>query len=123
MQYEQQTGLQHTLQQRHMTMIALGGVIGAGLFVGSGVLMNSAGPAAIISFLITGILVVLVMRMLGEMAVALPVIGSFYEYTRLAWGERVAWGELFGFLTGWMYWCFWVIVVAIEAVAGALLVG
>lgn len=105
-----------------MTMIALGGVIGAGLFVGSGVLMNSAGPAAIISFLITGILVVLVMRMLGEMAVALPVVGSFYEYTRLAWGERVALGELFGFLTGWMYWYFWVIVVAIEAVAGALLV-
>ena len=104
-----------------MTMIALGGVIGAGLFVGSGVVIQSAGPAAIISFLITGILVILVMRMLGEMAVALPAVGSFYEYSRLAWGKRVALGELAGFLTGWMYWYFWVIVVAVETVAGAKL--
>lgn len=116
------TGLQHSLKQRHMTMIALGGVIGAGLFVGSGVLIQSAGPAAILSFLITGVLVVLVMRMLGEMAVAMPAVGSFYEYARLAWGENAAAGELAGFLTGWMYWYFWVIVVALEAVAGATLV-
>lgn len=96
-------------------MIAIGGVIGAGLFVGSGVVMQSAGPATIISFLITGSLVILVMRMLGEMAVAFPAIGGFYEYNRLALGN------LAGFLTGWMYWYFWVIVVAVEAVAGAKL--
>ncbi|WP_347265653.1 amino acid permease [Paracoccus sp. (in: a-proteobacteria)] len=105
-----------------MTMIALGGVIGAGLFVGSGVLIQATGPAAIISFLITGLLVVLVMRMLGEMAVAMPAVGSFYEYARLAWGDRTAVGDLAGFLTGWMYWYFWVIVVALEAVAGAMLI-
>jgi GABA permease len=105
-----------------MTMIALGGVIGAGLFVGSGVVISQAGPAAVISFVITGMLVVLVMRMLGEMAVALPAVGSFYEYARLAWDDRPAFGELAGFLTGWMYWYFWVIVVALEAVAGAGLV-
>jgi GABA permease len=94
-------------------MIALGGVIGAGLFVGSGVVVKAAGPAAVLSFAITGALVVLVMRMLGEMAVAAPAVGGFYEYARLALGERA------GFLTGWMYWYFWVIVVALEAVAGA----
>lgn len=110
------TGLRHSLQQRHMSMIALGGVIGAGLFVGSKVVIASAGPAAVISFLITGLLVVLVMKMLGEMAVAMPRTGSFYEYARLALGD------LAGFLTGWMYWYFWVIVVAIEAVAGAELI-
>src|SRR5512142_187823 len=110
------------LKQRHMTMIALGGVIGAGLFVGSGVVIKSAGPAAVLSFLITGVLVVLVMRMLGEMAVALPTVGSFYEYARLAWRALPVTGELAGFLTGWMYWYFWVIVVALEAVAGAELV-
>jgi len=99
-----------------MTMIALGGVIGAGLFVGSKVVIQSAGPAACISFLITGGLVVLVMRMLGEMATALPASGSFYEYARLAMGN------LAGFATGWMYWYFWVIVVAMEAIAGADLV-
>ncbi|MGA2189190.1 MAG: amino acid permease [Steroidobacteraceae bacterium] len=105
-----------------MTMIALGGVIGAGLFVGSGVVIKAAGPAAVLSFVITGMLVVLVMRMLGEMAVALPAVGSFYEYARLAFEDRPALGELAGFVTGWMYWYFWVIVVAQEAVAGAGLV-
>ena len=73
------SGLRHSLKQRHMTMIALGGVIGAGLFVGSGVVIRSAGPAAVLSFLITGVLVVLVLRMLGEIAVALPTVGSFFE--------------------------------------------
>src|ERR1700689_40115 len=105
-----------------MTMIALGGVIGAGLFVGSGVVIRAAGPAAVVSFVITGLLVVLVMRMLGEMAVALPAVGSFYEYARLAFRDRPRLGELAGFLSGWMYWYFWVIVVALEAVAGAGLV-
>jgi GABA permease len=99
-----------------MTMIALGGVIGAGLFVGSKVVIASAGPAACLSFAITGGLVVLVMRMLGEMATALPAAGSFYEYA------RIALGDLAGFATGWMYWYFWVIVVAMEAIAGADLV-
>src|SRR6202451_1969905 len=115
-------GLRHSLKTRHMTMIALGGVTGAGLFVGSGVVIKAAGPAAVVSFVITGLLVVLVMRMLGEMAVAMPAVGSFYEYARLAWSDRPRLGELAGFLTGWMYWYFWVIVVALEAVAGAGLV-
>jgi GABA permease len=111
------SGLRRSLQRRHMQMIALGGVIGAGLFVGSGVVISSAGPAAVISFALTGTLVVLVMRMLGEMAVAHPAVGGFYEYNRLALGEVA------GFLTGWMYWYFWVIVVALEAVAGAKILG
>lgn len=98
-----------------MQMIALGGVIGAGLFVGSGVVIQAAGPAAVLSFALTGTLVVLVMRMLGEMAAAFPAVGGFYEYNRMALGP------LAGFLTGWMYWYFWVIVVALEAVAGARL--
>jgi len=105
-----------------MMMIAFGGVIGAGLFVGSGVVIKSAGPAAVVSFAITGLLIVLVMRMLGEMAVAQPAVGSFYEYARLAWSDRPTVSALAGFLTGWMYWYFWVIVVALEAVAAAGLV-
>src|SRR6516165_12724647 len=107
--------LSRTLRRRHLELIALGGVIGAGLFVGSGVVVKAAGPAAVVSFALTGTLVVVVMRMLGEMAAAYPAIGGFYEYNRLALGE------LAGFLTGWMYWYFWVIVVALEAVAGARL--
>src|SRR5579862_8503220 len=109
--------LRRTLKTRHMQMIALGGVIGAGLFVGSGVVIQATGPAAVLSFALTGALVVLVMRMLGEMAAAYPAVGGFYEYNRLALGE------LAGFLTGWMYWYYWVIVVALEAVAGARILG
>jgi GABA permease len=103
MKAESSQGLSRTLQRRHIQMIALGGIIGAGLFVGSGVVVQSAGPAAVLSFALTGAIVVLVMRMLGEMAAAFPAVGGFYEYNRLALGE------LAGFLTGWMYWYFWVI--------------
>ncbi|WP_208401102.1 amino acid permease [Amycolatopsis viridis] len=95
-----------------MNLIALGGVIGAGLFVGSGVVIQSAGPAAVISFLIAGLITVLIMRMLAEMTVARPALGSFYVYAREALGNRA------GFAVGWMYWYFFVIVVAVEAVAG-----
>jgi GABA permease len=107
--------LRRTLRRRHMQMIALGGVIGAGLFVGSGVVVQATGPAAVISFAITGALVVLVMRMLGELSAAFPAAGGFYEYNRMALGD------LAGFMTGWLYWYYWVIVVALEAVAGARL--
>ncbi|MDJ1137990.1 amino acid permease [Streptomyces iconiensis] len=109
-------GLQNGLKQRHMSMIALGGVIGAGLFVGSGVIIGETGPAVIISFLLAGLLAILVMRMLGEMAVARPAVGSFYAYARLALGS---WG---GFTIGWLYWYFWVNVVALEAVTGATII-
>jgi GABA permease len=100
------------LRQRHMNLIALGGVIGAGLFVGSGVVIGDAGPAAVVSFFIGGLITMLIMRMLAEMAVAQPVVGSFYVYARQALGRRG------GFVTGWMYWYFFVVVVAVEAVAG-----
>ena len=104
MESDERSGLQASLKGRHMTMISLGGVIGAGLFVGSGAVMNSTGPAAFVSYLAAGALVVMVMRMLGEMAVANPAIGSFVEYTRQAIGP---WA---GFTTGWLYWWFWAIV-------------
>ncbi len=105
--------LQKGLQKRHMTMISLGGVIGAGLFVGSGAVMNETGPASVLSYLAAGALVVLVMRMLGEMAAANPTTGSFMEYARKALGDRG------GFVMGWLYWYFWAIVLAVEAVAGS----
>jgi GABA permease len=105
--------LQKSLKSRHMTMISLGGVIGAGLFVGSSAVINTTGPAAVLSYLAAGFLIVLIMRMLGEMAVANPQVGSFTEYARRSLG---GWA---GFSTGWLYWYFWSIVLAIEAVAGA----
>ena len=68
-------------------MIALGGVIGAGLFVGSGAVINQTGPAAVLSYLLAGTLGVFGMRMLGEMAVANPSTGSFADYARLIKGS------------------------------------
>lgn len=104
------------LKQRHLTMLSLGGVIGAGLFVGSSAIINQAGPLAFVTYGITGLIVLLVMRMLGEMAAAKPCSGSFTDYARMAWGE---WA---GFSTGWLYWYFWVIVVGFEAVVGGQMI-
>lgn len=105
--------LHQSLKQRHLSMIALGGVIGAGLFVGSGVVINGVGPGAFITYAMTGVLIVMIMRMLGEMATANPSTGSFADYARDALG---GWA---GFSVAWLYWYFWVIVVGFEAVAGA----
>ena len=96
-------------------MIALGGVIGAGLFVGSGAAILSAGPIVVASYAIAGTLAVLVMRMLGEMAVARPELGSFNAYIRQGLGPRAA------FVSGWLYWYFWIIAVGAETIAGATL--
>lgn len=108
-------GLSRTLRSRHVTMIAIGGIIGAGLFVGSSAAIAAAGPAIIVSYLAAGAVILLVMRMLCEMATAYPETGSFTEFPRLGLGH---WA---GFLCGWLYWYFWVVVVAIEAIAGAQL--
>jgi GABA permease len=96
-------------------MISIGGIIGAGLFVGSSAAIASIGPAIVASYVLAGLVVLIVMRMLSEMAVATPGVGSFTEYVRLGLGD---WA---GFISGWLYWYFWVVVVAIEAIAGAAL--
>ena len=79
--------LKKGLKQRHLTMIAIGGVIGAGLFVGSGVVLQTTGPGAFLTYAVTGVLIVMVMRMLGEMATANPSTGSFSDYSRAALGH------------------------------------
>src|SRR5262245_47157017 len=105
--------LKKALSQRQLRMIAIGGVIGAGLFVGSGVVIGDTGPGAFITYALCGVLIIMVMRMLAEMAVANPSTGSFADYARNALGN---WA---GFSVGWLYWYFWVIVVGFGAIAGA----
>ncbi|MHC5260503.1 amino acid permease [Streptomyces sp. UC4497] len=99
------------LKGRQITMISIGGVIGAGLFVGSSAAVATAGPAVIVSFLLAAALVVLVMQMLGEMAVANPDTGSFSTYADRALGR---WA---GFSIGYLYWWFYILVIPIEAIA------
>jgi GABA permease len=108
--------LSRSLRPRHVAMITVGGIIGAGLFVGSSVAIAAAGPAIIVSYVLTGFLILLVMRMLGEMAVEMPQVRSFTEFTRAALGN---WA---GFSIGWLYWYFWVVVIPVEAIAGATIV-
>ena len=108
--------LTKSLRTRHVTMISIGGIIGAGLFVNSMNAIASIGPAVIVSYILTGLIVLFVMRMLGEMAMAYPETGAFTEFSRLAMGN------LAGFTSGWLYWYFWVIVVAFEAIAGAKII-
>ncbi|QDQ11567.1 amino acid permease [Streptomyces spectabilis] len=108
-------GLKAGLKNRHLSMIAIGGVIGAGLFVGSASGIKAAGPAILVSYALVGTMVVLVMRMLGEMAAARPSSGSFSAYADQALGR---WA---GFTIGWLYWFFWVVVLAVEATAGAVI--
>ncbi|MGI9245809.1 MAG: amino acid permease [Steroidobacteraceae bacterium] len=105
--------LSRTLLPRHITMITIGGVIGAGLFVGSSATIAAAGPAALFSYMIAGAIVFVVMRMLGEMALTHPQIRSFSEFSRAGLGHAG------GFIAGWLYWYFWIVVVPVEAIAGA----
>jgi GABA permease len=107
------TELASGLKQRHVTMLSIAGVIGAGLFVFSGHAIAQAGPAVLVAYIVTGALVVLVMRMLGEMAVASPDTGSFSTYADRAIGR---WA---GFSIGWLYWWFWVLAIPLEAIAAA----
>ena len=105
--------LSRSLKGRHLTMISIGGIIGAGLFVSSSTSIIAGGPASFISYTICGFLILLVMRMLGEMTTALPNVRSFTEFARAGLGEGA------GFVVGWLYWYFWVLVVPVEAIAGA----
>jgi GABA permease len=105
--------LSRSLRGRHLTMISIGGIIGAGLFVSSSTSIIAGGPASFISYAICGVIILLIMRMLGEMTMALPKVRSFTEFARAGLGDGA------GFVVGWLYWYFWVLVVPVEAIAGA----
>ncbi|MGW6957094.1 amino acid permease [Streptomyces chartreusis] len=108
--------LSHGLKQRHLSMIALGGVIGAGLFVGSGAGIAAAGPSIVIAYVISGLLVMLVMRMLGEMSAAYPSSGSFSAHAERAIGP---WA---GFTAGWSFWVLLCTAVGLEGIGAAKIV-
>ncbi|WP_055712238.1 amino acid permease [Streptomyces torulosus] len=113
---EQDASLSHGLKQRHLSMIALGGVIGAGLFVGSGAGIAAAGPSIVLAYALSGILVMLVMRMLGEMSAAYPSSGSFSAHAERAVGP---WA---GFTAGWSFWVLLCTAVGLEGIGAAKIV-
>lgn len=107
--------LKRSLKTRHMNMIAIGGALGTGLFLASGASISTAGPGgALTAYAVIGIMVYFIMTSLGEMATYLPVPGSFGTYaTRFV-------DPALGFAIGWNYWLNWAITLAVEIVAGAL---
>ncbi|MDG5807735.1 amino acid permease [Streptomyces ossamyceticus] len=113
---EQDASLSHGLKQRHLSMIALGGVIGAGLFVGSGAGIAAAGPSIVLAYALSGLLVMLVMRMLGEMSAAYPSSGSFSAHAERAVGP---WA---GFTAGWSFWVLLCTAAGLEGIGAAKIV-
>ena len=103
--------LQRRLKNRHIQLIAMGGAIGTGLFLGSAHIIQSAGPSIILGYLIGGLIAFLIMRQLGEMIVHEPVTGSFSYFAFKYWGK------FSGFLTGWNYWVLYVLVAMTELTA------
>ncbi|MFC9356702.1 amino acid permease [Rhodococcus sp. NPDC057014] len=103
--------MQRGLQNRHIRMIGLGSAIGTGLFLVSGSTIHTAGPAVLLAYVVAGAVIFLIMRMLGEMAVARPVSGSFSEYAR----EHC--GPIVGFVAGWNWWMTCIVVSMLELTA------
>ena len=110
--------LKRTLHTRHLSMIAIGGSIGTGLFLASGAAIAQAGPAgALLSYIIIGLMVYFIMTGLGELAAFMPVSGSFAVY-----GARFV-GAGFGFALGWNYWFSCAVGTAVDVVAAPLVMG
>ncbi|WP_255953058.1 amino acid permease [Streptomyces odontomachi] len=106
-------GYQRGLGARQIQMIAIGGAIGTGLFLGAGKAISKAGPSLILAYAVAGLVIFCIMRALGELLMYRPVSGSFSEYAR----EFI--GPFAGFVTGWTYWLFWVVTGITEVTAAA----
>ncbi len=108
--------LKRSLKGRHMFMISLGGVIGSGLFLGTGATISQAGPTGtVLAYIVGGLVMYLVMLCLGELSVAMPVSGSFQTYTTRYVGPAT------GFMVGWVYWLGWAVTVGLELTSAGVL--
>lgn len=111
MDEQQQQKLKRSLKSRHVTMIAIGGAIGTGLFLGSGKAIQQAGPAIILSYLIVGIFCFFMMRALGELILADTSKHSFIDSVKEYLGDRME------FVAGWMYWACWLTLAMADLTA------
>ncbi|MGO4236557.1 amino acid permease [Pseudarthrobacter sp. YAF2] len=111
-----ESGLRRSMGPRHLVMIAMGGVIGSGLFLSSGYTISQAGPlGAVLAYLVGAFVVYLVMACLGELAIAYPVSGAFHIYAARSIGPAT------GFATAWLYWLCWAVAIGSEFTASGLL--
>lgn len=110
----EQVGYKQSLGRRHVQMIAIGGAIGTGLFLGSASRLHSTGPALLLSYAFVGVIAYFLMRALGELVLHRATSGAFVSYMREFFGERWA------FITGWMYWLNWALTGIAELSAVGL---
>lgn len=113
----EQNGLKRHLKVRHIRLMALGSTIGVGLFLGSASAIQIAGPSILLGYLLAGIVAFIVLRSLGEMAVHEPVAGSFAAYA------NTYVGPLAGYMVGWGYWTYWIVVGIAEVTAVGIYMG
>lgn len=103
------------LKDRHVQLIALGGIIGSGYFLGTGEVVHLVGPSVFLAYILGGLIVYLTMLCMGELAVAIPISGSFINYTADFISPSLACG------VGWSYWISWVAYIPAECVAGGII--
>lgn len=111
----QNVDFRRALKTRHVQLIALGGIIGSGYFLGTGAVVNQVGPAVFLAYILGGLIIYLTMLCLGELAVAIPVSGSFITYTADFISPALACG------VGWSYWLSWVAYIPAECIAGGII--
>ncbi len=103
------------LKDRHIQLIALGGIIGSGYFLGTGAVVHAVGPSVFLAYILGGLIIYLTMLCMGELAVAIPISGSFINYTADFISPTLACG------VGWSYWISWVAYIPAECVAGGII--
>lgn len=108
-------GYQRGLKDRHVQLIALGGIIGSGYFLGTGEVVHEVGPSVFLAYLLGGVIIYLTMLCLGELAVAIPISGSFINYAAEFISPTVACG------VGWAYWINWIAYIPAECIAGGII--
>ncbi|WP_423181280.1 amino acid permease [Arthrobacter sp. NyZ413] len=112
--HAEDTGYHKSLKPRQIQMIAIGGAIGTGLFLGAGGRLNAAGPSLVIAYAVCGFFAFLILRALGELVLHRPSSGSFVSYAREFYGEKAA------FVSGWFYWINWAMTTIVDTTAAAL---
>lgn len=103
------------LKLRHVQLIALGGIIGSGFFLSTGAVVSQVGPSVCLAYILGGIIIYLTMLCMGELAVAIPISGSFINYTADFISPTIACG------VGWSYWLSWVVYIPAECLAGGII--
>ncbi len=108
-------GYKRSLKNRHVQLITIGGIMGSGYFLGTGEVINQVGPSVFIAYILGGLIIYLTMLCMGELAVAIPISGSFITYTSDFISPSIACG------VGWSYWINWIAYIPAECIAGGII--